>query len=45
MKIIALVLAMAFAAPLLAHADPAVSHGINGGAGVPAYQAEAGNGG
>ncbi len=46
MKTLALVLALAFAAPLAAHADQATSHGYNGNAAnVPAYQSQAGNGG
>ncbi len=48
MKTLALVLALAFAAPLAAHADTASAHGYNGGfsaPNVPAYQATAGNGG
>ncbi len=48
MKTLALVLALAFAAPLAAHADQATSHGYNGGfnaPNLPAYQAQAGNGG
>jgi len=31
MKTLALVLALAFAAPLAAHADPATAHGYNNG--------------
>ncbi len=49
MKTLALVLALAFAAPIAAHADAAVSHGLNGASvntvNTPAYQSEAGNGG
>jgi hypothetical protein len=46
MKTLALVLALAFAAPLAAHANPAVSHGLNStSANTSAYQSEAGNGG
>jgi hypothetical protein len=46
MKTLALVLALAFAAPLAAHANSAVAHGLNStAANTSAYQSEAGNGG
>jgi hypothetical protein len=46
MKTLALVLALAFAAPLAAHADSASAHGYNGSAvNAPIIPAPAGNAG
>jgi len=48
MKTLALVLALAFAAPLAAHADTASAHGYNGSAfnapNVPAYHEQGDHG-
>jgi hypothetical protein len=43
MKTLALVLALAFAAPLAAHADPATAHGYNSGPNPYSAPAQTGN--